>query len=72
MFEQCGYAGHVSMSLTAPVFRIPIHNMKKKTVFRTNTSYQRWDEARKNWGMNINHTRYVYDICWSLCYRVQF
>lgn len=20
------------------------------TVFRTNTSYQRWDEARKNWG----------------------
>lgn len=26
-------------------------------VFRTNTSYQRWDEARKNWGMNINHTR---------------
>jgi predicted membrane chloride channel (bestrophin family) len=26
-------------------------------VFRTNTGYQRWDEARKNWGMNINHTR---------------
>ena len=26
-------------------------------VFRTNTSYKRWDEARKNWGMNINHTR---------------
>jgi len=26
-------------------------------VFRTNTSYRRWDEARKNWGMNINHTR---------------
>ena len=26
-------------------------------VFRTNTSYTRWDEARKNWGMNINHTR---------------
>lgn len=26
-------------------------------VFRTNTAYQRWDEARKNWGMNINHTR---------------
>eukprot|EP00529_Nitzschia_sp_RCC80_P002097 CAMPEP_0113497370 /NCGR_PEP_ID=MMETSP0014_2-20120614/30599_1 /TAXON_ID=2857 /ORGANISM="Nitzschia sp." /LENGTH=556 /DNA_ID=CAMNT_0000391315 /DNA_START=131 /DNA_END=1801 /DNA_ORIENTATION=+ /assembly_acc=CAM_ASM_000159 len=25
--------------------------------FRTNTAYQRWDEARKNWGMNINHTR---------------
>ena len=27
------------------------------TVFRTNSAYQRWDEARKNWGMNINHTR---------------
>jgi len=27
------------------------------TVFRTNTSYQRWDEARKNWGLNINRTR---------------
>lgn len=27
------------------------------SVFRTNTGYQRWDEARKNWGMNINHTR---------------
>jgi len=26
-------------------------------VFRTNTAYQRWDEARKNWGLNINHTR---------------
>lgn len=28
-------------------------------VFRTNTSYRRWDEARKNWGMNINHTRNI-------------
>ena len=26
-------------------------------VFRTNTAYARWDEARKNWGLNINHTR---------------
>jgi ion channel-forming bestrophin family protein len=25
--------------------------------FRANKSYTRWDEARKNWGMNINHTR---------------
>jgi ion channel-forming bestrophin family protein len=29
----------------------------RNSVFRTNTSYKRWDEARKNWGMNINHTR---------------
>ena len=27
------------------------------SVFRTNSAYKRWDEARKNWGMNINHTR---------------
>lgn len=26
-------------------------------VFRTTSSYKRWDEARKNWGKNINHTR---------------
>lgn len=26
-------------------------------VFRTNASYKRWDEARKAWGLNINHTR---------------
>ena len=26
-------------------------------VFRINTSYNRWDEARKFWGLNINHTR---------------
>jgi len=26
-------------------------------VFRTNSSYTRWDEARKAWGLNINHTR---------------
>eukprot|EP00581_Thalassiosira_minuscula_P019291 CAMPEP_0183711992 /NCGR_PEP_ID=MMETSP0737-20130205/7290_1 /TAXON_ID=385413 /ORGANISM="Thalassiosira miniscula, Strain CCMP1093" /LENGTH=433 /DNA_ID=CAMNT_0025940567 /DNA_START=119 /DNA_END=1420 /DNA_ORIENTATION=+ len=26
-------------------------------IFRTNTSYKRWDEARKFWGLNINHTR---------------
>jgi len=25
--------------------------------FRTNSSYKRWDEARKFWGLNINRTR---------------
>ena len=29
-------------------------------VFKTNTGYSRWDEARKNWGSNINRTR---DLC---------
>ena len=27
------------------------------SAFRTNQSYKRWDEARKFWGLNINHTR---------------
>ena len=39
-----------AFSLTSPSLGLLL-------VFRTNTGYQRWDEARKNWGMNINHTR---------------
>ena len=30
-------------------------------VFHTNASYQRWDEALKNWGLTINRTR---DLAW--------
>lgn len=33
---------------------------EQSLVFRTNNSYKRWDEARKFWGLNINHTR---DLC---------
>ena len=29
------------------------------TVFKTNTSYQRWDEARKNWGAIVNNSRTI-------------
>lgn len=32
-------------------------DFNETTVFRTNSSYNRWDEARKFWGLNINHTR---------------
>ena len=32
-------------------------------VFRTNKAYQRWDEARKNWGMNM----YVLIGKWEVC-----
>jgi ion channel-forming bestrophin family protein len=28
-------------------------------VFKTNTSYQRWDEARKAWGMVVNNSRSI-------------
>ena len=33
------------------------YNVNNTLVFRTNSSYGRWDEARKFWGLNINHTR---------------
>lgn len=29
------------------------------SVFKTNTSYQRWDEARKAWGSVVNHSRTI-------------
>ena len=46
-------------TLTLPIlpFTLASPSLGLLLVFRTNTSYQRWDEARKNWGMNINHTR---------------
>ncbi|CAJ1964455.1 unnamed protein product [Cylindrotheca closterium] len=45
--------------LTLPLapFTLASPSLGLLLVFRTNSSYQRWDEARKNWGMNINHTR---------------
>jgi len=47
--------GKVGIPLAA--FTLTSPSLGLLLVFRTNTSYQRWDEARKNWGMNINHTR---------------
>mmetsp|Transcript_12475 Transcript_12475/g.13835 ORF Transcript_12475/g.13835 Transcript_12475/m.13835 type:complete len:621 (-) Transcript_12475:248-2110(-) len=45
--------------LTLPLqpFTLSSPSLGLLLVFRSNTAYQRWDEARKNWGMNINHTR---------------
>jgi len=45
--------------LTLPLtpFTLSSASLGLLLVFRTNAGYQRWDEARKNWGMNINHTR---------------
>jgi hypothetical protein len=40
--------------LTCVVYQFYILSL---SVFRTNSSYNRWDEARKFWGLNINHTR---------------
>lgn len=45
------------LGLPLQAFTLTSPSLGLLLVFRTNTSYQRWDEARKNWGMNINHTR---------------
>ncbi|CAB9514528.1 UPF0187 protein [Seminavis robusta] len=47
----------VKIGLPLTPFTLASSSLGLLLVFRTNTSYQRWDEARKNWGMNINHTR---------------
>ncbi|GFH56226.1 hypothetical protein CTEN210_12702 [Chaetoceros tenuissimus] len=46
-----------ALSLPLVPFTLSSPSLGLLLVFRTNTSYKRWDEARKNWGMNINHTR---------------
>lgn len=38
-------------------FSLAMPSLGLLLVFRTNTAYARWDEARKNWGLNINRTR---------------
>uniref|UniRef100_A0A7S4J9K7 Bestrophin homolog n=1 Tax=Odontella aurita TaxID=265563 RepID=A0A7S4J9K7_9STRA len=50
--------------LNAPLLGMPLapftvvsSSLGLLLAFRTNQSFKRWDEARKNWGMNINHTR---------------
>lgn len=45
------------LGLPLSTFTLASGSLGLLLVFRTNTSYKRWDEARKNWGMNINHTR---------------
>ena len=45
------------LSLPLSVFSLASPSLGLLLAFRTNQSYKRWDEARKNWGMNINHTR---------------
>eukprot|EP00591_Stephanopyxis_turris_P015137 CAMPEP_0195538954 /NCGR_PEP_ID=MMETSP0794_2-20130614/49800_1 /TAXON_ID=515487 /ORGANISM="Stephanopyxis turris, Strain CCMP 815" /LENGTH=418 /DNA_ID=CAMNT_0040672965 /DNA_START=28 /DNA_END=1284 /DNA_ORIENTATION=- len=61
-FENHQHAALIATNL--PLMGLPLNPFTLSSpslglllVFRTNTSYQRWDEARKNWGMNINHTR---------------
>lgn len=45
------------LSLPLTPFTLSSSSLGLLLTFRANTAYKRWDEARKNWGMNINHTR---------------
>ena len=47
------------MTLPLAPFTLASSSLGLLLVFRTNTAYQRWDEARKNWGMNM----YVDCVC---------
>mmetsp|Transcript_30041 Transcript_30041/g.82479 ORF Transcript_30041/g.82479 Transcript_30041/m.82479 type:complete len:487 (-) Transcript_30041:296-1756(-) len=50
-----GFLPKLTLPLTP--FTLASPSLGLLLVFRTNTSYGRWDEARKNWGSNINRTR---------------
>ncbi|KAL3912241.1 MAG: hypothetical protein SGARI_001263 [Bacillariaceae sp.] len=45
------------LTLPLQVFTLTAPSLSLLLAYRTTAAYQRWDEARKNWGMNINHTR---------------
>lgn len=45
------------LGLPLAPFSLAMPSLGLLLVFRTNTAYARWDEARKNWGLNINRTR---------------
>ena len=62
-FNSVSHAGLLKDSII-PVLALPLApftlaspSLGLLLTFRANTAYTRWDEARKNWGMNINHTR---------------
>jgi ion channel-forming bestrophin family protein len=45
------------ITLPLSVFYLTMPALSLLLVFRINTSYHRWDEARKYWQLNIDHTR---------------
>lgn len=45
------------LELPTQLFSLSSSALGLLLVFRTNASYSRWDEARKSWGKNINHSR---------------
>lgn len=58
VLETLGYHLPV-LSLPAMFFTLSSPALSLLLVFKTNTSYQRWDEARKNWGAIVNNSRTI-------------
>eukprot|EP00554_Chaetoceros_debilis_P002044 CAMPEP_0194082458 /NCGR_PEP_ID=MMETSP0149-20130528/7965_1 /TAXON_ID=122233 /ORGANISM="Chaetoceros debilis, Strain MM31A-1" /LENGTH=906 /DNA_ID=CAMNT_0038764617 /DNA_START=32 /DNA_END=2752 /DNA_ORIENTATION=- len=64
-YEDLEYISHTgplkdvlpTLSLPLSVFTLASPSLGLLLAYRVNKAYSRWDEARKNWGMNINHTR---------------
>jgi predicted membrane chloride channel (bestrophin family) len=55
---QAGYLTDVpDLKATNAPFGLTSFALSLLLVFRTNTSYQRWDEARKMWGSMVNRSR---------------
>jgi predicted membrane chloride channel (bestrophin family) len=58
IFHQGALSGVVApLKLPLTPFNLASPSLGLLLVFRTNAAYNRWDEARKNWGSNINRTR---------------
>lgn len=51
------------LSLPLTPFTLSSSALGLLLVFRTNSAYNRWDEARKAWGLTINHTRNLVRMC---------
>jgi len=51
--------GFPVLKLPAMFFTLSSPALSLLLVFKTNTSYQRWDEARKNWGAIVNNSRTI-------------
>jgi len=62
---------YMLMSLPQQQFTWSISALGLLLVFRSNTAYSRWNEARSAWGKMINHTRSIMRQAstWTLCNR---
>jgi ion channel-forming bestrophin family protein len=59
LLESLGWGPLPVLSLPAMFFTLSSPALSLLLVFKTNTSYQRWDEARKNWGAIVNNSRTI-------------